>query len=136
MSLPTIVYRSPGPFSGPPVDGESTTFATLGVSTPEALAAALAAGWCRTLPEAVAPAPKQPEPAPDPAPSESPSLDDPAALKEAIAAAEARAEENRPDLHAMDRDDLKSLAESMGLDFDGRLGKDKLITLIEAARGE
>lgn len=136
MSLPTIVYRSPGPFSGPPVDGQGTTYATLGVSTPGALASALAAGWCLTLLEAVAPAPKQSEPSSDPVPSESPSLDDPAALKEAIAAAEARAEKNRPDLHAMARDDLKAIAEGMGIDFDGRLGKDKLIALIEAARGD
>lgn len=53
MLFPSIVYRSPGPFAGPPVDGHSTTYDTLGVADEVALQAALRAGWCRTLPEAV-----------------------------------------------------------------------------------
>ena len=65
--LPTILYKSPGPFVGPPVDGKSTTYDTLGVSDAGALDAALTAGWRATLPEALertpvvvveAPAPK------------------------------------------------------------------------------
>jgi hypothetical protein len=53
--FPTHCYRSPGPHSGPPVDGKSTTFACLGVNDAAALVAALADGWHLTLPEAVDP---------------------------------------------------------------------------------
>ncbi len=52
-SFPTHCYRSPGPHAGPPVDGKSTTYECLGVSDADGLAAALAAGWFTTLPEAV-----------------------------------------------------------------------------------
>jgi hypothetical protein len=46
--LPTILYRCPGPHSGP-----GYTWASLGVSDEAAYDAALAAGWHPTLPEAV-----------------------------------------------------------------------------------
>lgn len=48
--FPTIVYKTPGPFSGP-----GFTYATLGIKDASALKSALDAGWCRTLPEAAAP---------------------------------------------------------------------------------
>lgn len=45
----TLLYKSPGPHSRP-----GGTFAYLPVASEEALATALAAGWFRSLPEAVA----------------------------------------------------------------------------------
>jgi hypothetical protein len=48
--FPTIVYRTPGPFSG-----NGFTYATLGVNDADALKAALTAGWHPTLPDACAP---------------------------------------------------------------------------------
>lgn len=49
MAFPTLVYRCPGPHWGPP----GTTYEAAPVAGEEALAAALSAGWCATLPEAV-----------------------------------------------------------------------------------
>jgi len=47
--LPTIVYRCPGPYWGPP----GTTYNSLGVYTQEAFDKAIGEGWFATMPEAV-----------------------------------------------------------------------------------
>ena len=49
MDFPTLVYRCPGPHVGPP----GTTYAAEPAADEAALAAALSAGWFKTLPEAV-----------------------------------------------------------------------------------
>lgn len=53
---PTLVYRCPGPHSRP-----GGTYAYLPVASEDALAKALAAGWFRSLPEAVAGKHDEPE---------------------------------------------------------------------------
>lgn len=65
MDFPTILYRCPGPYSRP-----GGTYALLPVVNAQALAEAEQAGWCRTMPEAIAgkPAPKA-EPAEDTPPT-------------------------------------------------------------------
>jgi hypothetical protein len=113
-ALPTILYRSPGPYVGPPVDGSSTTYATLGVSDEKAFADALAAGWCATLPEAVSP------------PASAPAVEH--AASEAVAA-------DVPDAPPT-RDELKAMAAQLGLTFDGRISDAKLKALIDAAIAE
>jgi hypothetical protein len=48
MSFPTLVYRVPGPYAGP----YGKTYNNLGINDAAALAAAIADGWHKTLPEA------------------------------------------------------------------------------------
>ncbi len=61
MEFPTLLYRCPGPHSRP-----GGTYALLPVADAQALADAEQAGWCRTLPEAIAGKPTQKvEPADD-----------------------------------------------------------------------
>lgn len=43
---------------------------------------------------------------------------------------------NDVDFDSMDVASLKDLARSMGIDFDGRLGREKLIDLIQNAKGQ
>ena len=105
--LPTILYRSPGPYAGPPVDGKSTTYATLGVKTEAELDAAQAAGWCLTLPGALAPPPAL-APAPEPAP---------------VVVAP-----------ASDRDALEAEAHALNIKVDGRWSDARLQAVIDAAK--
>lgn len=119
LTFPTIVYRSPGPFVGPPVDDKSTTYATLGIEDASKLSAALDAGWCETLLEAVSP----PAPAEIATPVASDPLDDPEALKAALIDA----------VLPPTRDELKAMAATLGLSYDGRISDAKLKALIDAA---
>jgi len=102
--FPTIVYRCPGPHSGP-----GHTWASLGVADEAAYNAALAAGWHPTLPAAVD-AWRSP-PAPIVSPVAEPVDDN---------AAPTRAE-------------LEQKATELGIKFDGRTGDKTLLRKIEEA---
>jgi hypothetical protein len=128
-TFPTIVYRSPGRFPGTPVDGMSTSYDCLGVSGASEHAAALADGWSASLVESIT----------------AKSVDLPPAtivVDEVVEAAENDEPSNAPvvvvdevvDLKTLEIDDLKALAKDLD-GYDGRLGKDRLIALIEKARG-
>ena len=135
MSLPTLVYKSPGPYDGTPIDGKSTSYDCLGVKTEDELAAALADGWSARLVDALT---KADEPSP------------------IVAAVLEAAENDEPikafltidhvgaapvlvyapvdvDLKTLSTDDLKAIAKDLD-GYDGRLGREKLIALIEKAR--
>lgn len=115
--FPTIVYRAGGSWVGPPVDGKSTTFATKPIANAADLDAALFAGWFLTVPEAVDPSQREPEPvanapvAAQDAPSEAPS-DEPAT-----------------------REGLLAEAKALGLKVDGRWSDARLAAEIEKAKG-
>lgn len=135
MSVPTILYRSPGPFAGPPVDGKSTSYRTLGVSDMDALTAALADGWCLTLPEAVAPVV-----APAPAiaaiaeaakPVESYALVTDGEMVTVTLNVEPEAPQVVP---AEDRAALEALAKDLGIKVDGRWSDETLAAKIAAAQ--
>lgn len=108
MPFPDIVYRSPGLHHGPP----GKTYSFLGVADESELAAALAAGWSRTLPEAC-----EDKPAPVVAP-----------VVEDAAPTIVVADDAPPT-----REELKAKAAALGLDFDGRISDAKLIKLIDDA---
>jgi hypothetical protein len=114
--LPTILYKSPGPFTGPVVEGKATTYATLGVATDNELRKGLADGWSLTLPEAVtpravAPAAPRADDTPPPAP-----LPAPAPLLSGRAALEAEAAE-------------------LGIKIDGRWSDKRLAAEVAAKKG-
>ena len=62
--FPALVYRCPGPHSGP----HGKTYDTRPVASPEALAEALRDGWNWSLDDAARGLVAQPEEAPEPAP--------------------------------------------------------------------
>ena len=62
--FPALVYRCPGPYSGP----YGKTYDTRPVASPDALAEALRNGWHWFLDEAARGLVAQPEEAPEPAP--------------------------------------------------------------------
>jgi hypothetical protein len=121
-----LLYRCPGPHAGTPVDGKGTTYDARGVE-PEAVAAAKADGWYETLPEAaerfVRGAPLDPV-------REAAENDEPSKAAPVVADAPVAVD----DLRALDIDALKAMAKDLP-DYDGRLGKEKLVMLIEKARG-
>lgn len=104
--FPTIVYKTPGPFSG-----NGFTYATLGVKDASGLKAALDAGWHRTLPEAAAPKAKAAPVAPV-APAVIPSDDAPPT-----------------------RAELEAKALDLGIKFDGRTPDATLARKIADAMG-
>jgi hypothetical protein len=106
ISLPTIVYRCPGPHAGP-----GHTWASLGVADEAAYHAALAAGWYPTLPAAVDAWRSPPAPAPTVSHVAEPVDDN---------AAPTRAE-------------LEQKATELGIKFDGRTGDKTLLKRIEEA---
>jgi hypothetical protein len=118
-----LLYKCPGPHAGPPIDGKGTTYDARGVE-PEAVAAAKADGWYETLPEAaerfVRGAPVDPV-------REAAENDEPSKAAPVVADVPV------DDLSLLELDDLKALAKDLP-DYDGRLGKEKLIALIEKAR--
>jgi N-formylglutamate amidohydrolase len=97
--FPTIVYRTPGPHFGE----FGKTYESIGVADAAALAAALAAGFHRTLIDACRP-PLPVAPAAVPADDAAPS-----------------------------RAELEAKATELGLRFDGRTGDKRLAALIEDA---
>jgi hypothetical protein len=149
FALPTIFYRSPGPHAGPPIDGKSTTYECLGVKTDTDATQAVAAGWWPTLPEAVDPSARlHTEPSPvvdvkwvrsfvvatDGTLLEATENDEPSKTTHlADLAVEATETPVAVDLSALDVDDLKAIAKDLD-GYDGRMGKVKLIALIEAAQ--
>lgn len=98
--FPTIVYRSPGPHHGE----YGRTYESKGVADADALKAALAAGWHRSVPEACRPS------SPPVAPAEGPADDAPPT-----------------------RAELEAKAAEMGLKFDGRTSDRKLAQAIADA---
>lgn len=77
--FPTIVYRCPGPHWGPP----GTTYGSVGVNNADELAARLAEGYHRSIPEAAeaffaakAPKPAAPAPIATPADNAPPTRDE------------------------------------------------------------
>lgn len=144
LSLPTVLYKSPGPHAGTPVDGKSTSYDCLGVRSEAEHAAALADGWFATLGEATAPkAAELPtatvtldevlEAAENDEPSKAPPVEPEEAPHLADLASEESTTAKIVDLKTLARDDLKVIAK--GLDgYDGRMSDEKLIALIEAAQ--
>lgn len=110
LNLPTLLYKTPGPYDGTPIDGKSTTYDCLGVKTEEEHSAALAAGWHPRLIDALCPV---------------------AVLEVAPVVAEEPVAVD--DLRVLELDDLRAIAKDLD-GYDGRLGKEKLIALIEKAR--
>lgn len=104
LSLPTIVYRSPGQHPGP----LGKTYEYLGVNDEAGLEAALVDGWHQTLMDACSP-PQKPR-----ALSESASVD-------------------VPDDASPTRAELEQKAEELGVKFDGRTGDALLLSRIEEA---
>lgn len=129
MSFPTIVYKSPGAHPGPPVGGKSTTYESKGIASEAALQAALAAGWFRTLPEAIDPSKRAPvgatfdEPAAGhvlvqpAAPAASIALT-PAAVSKALAESEASPSPTRAE--------LDEKAKALGIKLDKRTSDEDL----------
>ena len=103
--FPALVYRCPGPHSGP----HGKTYDTRPVASPEALEAALRDGWYWSLDDAARGLVAQPEAAPE-------------VLAEV-------APEPAPDTRA----DLVAQAERLGVDVDGRWSEKRLRQEIDAA---
>ena len=129
-----LLYRCPGPHAGPPIDGKGTTYDGRGFDAAD-VDAAKAAGWCESLPEAAerfvrgAPVNEALETASNDEPSKAaPVVADAPLIVEPWAA---RVETS--DLRTREIDDLKAIAKDLD-GYDGRLGKEKLIALIEKAR--
>lgn len=106
--FPTIVYRSPGPHAGE----FGRTYASKGVADADALKAALADGWHKTLPDACRPPIAAPA-APQAAPVVIPDDDAPPT-----------------------RAELEAQAEKLGLKVDGRWSDKRLAQAIADAMGE
>lgn len=111
--FPTIVYRCPGPHWGPP----GTTYGSVGVNTADELAARLAEGYHRSIPEAAeaflaAKAPKV------------------ATIKESLTTAEESSvvADNAPPT----RDEMLEQAARIGLKTDKRWSDATLLANIEA----
>lgn len=106
--FPTMVYRSPGLWVGFPVDGKSTTYSYAGAVDALELASLLASGWYHTLPEAVDPSVRSGN----------------APLPEIL---------NAIDDAPPTRTELKSKANELKIEYDGRISTAELSALISAA---
>lgn len=99
--FPAFAYRCPGPYCGP----HGQTYATLPVTTPEALAEAIRDGWHWSLDDAARGLVAQLKPAPEAAPEASIDM----------------------------RAGLVDQAEKLGIDVDGRWSEKRLRHEIDAA---
>lgn len=109
QEFPTMLYRCPGPWDGPPAHGKSTTYGALGVADADALEAAVAAGWHTTLPLAVE---AFAAPAPEADPVE--PIADPATIGEGADA------EEPDDVGVPTRLELETKARQLGVTFTAR----------------
>ena len=110
--FPTIVYRCPGAWPGPP----GTTYSSVGVEDAEQLHERLAAGWHLSIPEAV-------EAHLSPAPVVE------AVVGEVVESVAADADDNAPPT----REEMLAQAALLGLKVDKRWSDETLLAKINAA---
>ena len=110
--FPTIVYRCPGAWPGPP----GTTYASVGVEDADQLRERLAAGWHLSIPEAVA-AHLSPAPVVE------------AVVGEVVESVAADADDNAPPT----REEMLAQAALLGLKVDKRWSDETLLAKINAA---